>query len=223
MDKLKAVLLDLDDTLYEERDFVISGFHAVADRIAEASGAVREEVFQFLMLELRESGRGRIFNAAMRRFGIPDSPEGVASLVQLYRRHDAAISLYPGVDDLIRRLNKDYRVAVVTDGAVETQTSKVRALGLERMVDRIVYCWEIGHPKPDAECFAAALAYFRVPPAQAIVVGDHPLHDISVGKQMGALTARVRTGRFGSAPNLEKAIPDFDVPDVTRIREILCK
>jgi putative hydrolase of the HAD superfamily len=221
IDMLQAIIFDLDDTLFEEGDFVISGFRAVAKKIAESAGAATEDVFQFLLKEYRENGRGKIFNVAFRQYGISDSQDQVESFVQLYRRHLADISLYPGVESLLMRLKNNYRLAIVTDGAVEMQSNKIRALGLHQLVDHVVYCWNIGYPKPDPKGCSAAIEHFDILPSQAMVIGDHPLNDIYVGKRIGTLTARVRTGRFSEMSNLENAIPDFDLKNVVNITSVL--
>jgi putative hydrolase of the HAD superfamily len=193
----------------------------VAKDISGRIGAIEDEVFQYLLAEYRTNGRGRIFNAAMKQYGMDDSSELVDALVQLYRRHPAEIALYPGVEELLKQLKKKYRLAIVTDGAVEIQSNKIRALRLRQMVDHVIYCWEIGFPKPDPKGYARALERFSILPHEAMVIGDHPLNDIYAGKQIGALTARVRTGRFGNLPNIETAIPDYDLMSITHMAHIL--
>ena len=47
-EKLKAILFDLDDTLYLERDFVKSGFKAISVIIQEDNGISERVVFDRL-------------------------------------------------------------------------------------------------------------------------------------------------------------------------------
>ena len=217
----KVIVFDLDDTLFEEKDFVLSGFNAVALDIAKTANVRQEIVFNCLLEEFHKKGRGKIFNAALRQFSLMDTPEEVARLVQLYRQHPANITFYPGVKSLLKRLHKNFYLAVVTDGAIETQTNKVNALCLQELVDYVVYCWGIGAPKPDTKGYAMALDYFNIPANHAIIIGDHPTNDIAVAKELGAFTIRVHTGRFSLLPNLETKKPDFDIKIVTDIEQIL--
>ncbi len=216
-----AIIFDLDDTLFEEKDFVISGFSAVAADIAKAATSKKQIVFNYLLKQFYKKGRGKIFNAALQHFGLTDTPEEVARLVQLYRHHPANITFYPGVKSLLKRLHKNFYLAVVTDGATEIQTNKVNALCLQELVDYIVYCWEIGAPKPDTRGYALALDYFKIPANHAIIIGDHPINDIAAAKELGTWTIRVHTGRFSQLSNLERTKPDFDIKIVTDIEEIL--
>lgn len=218
---LKAIIFDLDDTLFEEKDFVLSGFHAVALDIAKMANIRQEIVFNCLMEEFHKKGRGKIFNAVLQQIGLIDTLDEIARLVQLYRQHSANIAFYPGVKSLLKRLHKNFYLAVVTDGATETQTNKVKALCLQELVDYVVYCWEIGAPKPDTKGYAMALDYFNMPANHTMIIGDHPVNDIAVAKKLGALTIRVRTGRFSQLPNLKTTKPDFDIKIVTDIEQIL--
>jgi len=216
-----VIVFDLDDTLFEEKDFVLSGFDAVAADIAKTVAIKKQPVFNYLLEQFYKKGRGKIFNAALRKFGLIDTSDEITRLVQLYRRHPANITFYPGVKSLLKRLHKNFYLAIVTDGATETQTNKVNALCLQELVDYVVYCWEIGAPKPDTKGYAMALDYFNLPVNHAIIVGDHPINDIAAAKKLGAWTIRVRTGRFSQLRNLETKKPDFDIKIVTDVEHIL--
>lgn len=217
----EVIVFDLDDTLFEEKDFVLSGFVAVATDIAKTVAIKKQLIFNYLLEQFYKKGRGKIFNAALQQFGLIDTPEEVARLVQLYRHHPANIAFYPGVKSLLKRLHKNFYLAIVTDGATETQTNKVKALRLQELVDYVVYCWEISAPKPDTKGYAMALDYFNIPAKHAIIVGDHPINDIAAAKELGAWTIRVHTGRFCLLPNLEAKKPDFNIKIVTDIEHIL--
>lgn len=218
---IDAIVFDLDDTLFEEKDFVLSGFHAVALDIAKTANVRQEIVFDYLLEQFYKKGRGKIFNAALRKFGLIDTPDEITRLVQLYRQHPANITFYPGVKPLLKRLHKNFYLAIVTDGATETQTNKIQALCLQELVDYVVYSWEIGAPKPDTKGYTMALDYFNIPANHAIIIGDHPINDIAAAKELGAWAIRVHTGRFSLLPNLETKKPDFDIKIVTNIEQIL--
>ncbi len=218
---IKAIIFDLDDTLFAERDFLLSGFNAVAAEIAKKSKVEKNIVLTVLLYELEKNGRGKIFNTTLRYFSLSDNPEEVAYLVHLYRNHKANISFYTGVRSLLERLKTQFHLAVVTDGATEIQKNKIQALGVEKFVDKIVYCWQINAPKPDPKGYASILEYFELPAENIMIIGDHPLNDISAGKKLGTWTARVRTGRFIDFPHIDGVPPDFDINIITEIENIL--
>src|SRR5919202_6015614 len=87
------VVLDLDDTLYLEAEFVRSGFHAVD---AWLSRELRLNGFAAEAWRLFEGGRrGDIFDAALRTLGAPAGAGLVRELVGVYRGHTPAIELAP--------------------------------------------------------------------------------------------------------------------------------
>ena len=60
--KLKAILFDLDDTLYLERDFVKSGFRAVAWWLQQENGLPEKETFTRLWSMFTSGERGDLFD-----------------------------------------------------------------------------------------------------------------------------------------------------------------
>ena len=60
-EKLKAILFDLDDTLYLERDFVKSGFKAVASFIQNDNGMDEDIVYCNLWSIFKTGKRRKIY------------------------------------------------------------------------------------------------------------------------------------------------------------------
>ena len=190
---LRAVLFDLDDTLYPEHDYVRSGFAAVAARLACEPGAPpADELYAALEREWRLRGRGRVFDAVIARFGLT-AP--VAELVDVYRRHEPELSLYPDAERAVARLEaSDTAFGILTDGIAVVQRAKLRALGLDRRVPCIVVSDDYGldASKPSAVPYRAALAQLGSPPPETVYVGDNPHKDFIGARALGMPTVRVR-------------------------------
>jgi phosphoglycolate phosphatase len=73
--------------------------------------------------------------------------------------------------------------------------------------------------KPDPEHLMAALRILRANPAEAVMVGDHPL-DIELGRRAGTFTIGVLTGN-SSQEALLQANADMIVPDAPSILDII--
>lgn len=196
---IRALILDLDGTLYDERDYVLSGFRVVAEEIARLADADAAALFDVMVTELHEHGRGKVFDKALTQAGLDVGRDRVAALVTLYREHRPDIALWPGVADTLAALRGDYRFALVTDGLSLMQRRKVEALGVEALVDAVLYCWEHESPKPDPACYAEALRRLEAKPEEAVVIGDNPGHDMAAAKAVGCRSIRVLTGRFAGA------------------------
>jgi len=189
---VRALLIDLDDTLYDEASYVRSGMAAVAREIAGLCGAPAAEVEALMLEELARKGRGKVFDVALERLGVAPQPDLIKGLVEAYRDHRPDITLWPGVRETLGDLARDHRLAIVTDGLGLMQRRKV------------VYCWELGWPKPDPRPYLKAMEQLGGTPAETLVVGDNPGHDMAAAQAAGLRSLRVRTGRFAAEtfPNL---------------------
>ncbi|MBX7195967.1 MAG: HAD hydrolase-like protein [Sandaracinaceae bacterium] len=199
---LHAVLFDLDDTLYSERDFVSSGFDAVAAHAASELG-VRGATFRAALDDaLRDHGRGHTFDRALEAQGL--SHEEIASivpeLVHVYRQHRPRIALLPDatrcLDALVRA---DVPCGVVTDGHPEVQRAKVEALGLRGRLEIERYTWDAGEAfqKPHRLAFEPALAVLAargIFAHEVAYVGDNPTKDFVGARALGLTTFRIHRG-----------------------------
>jgi putative hydrolase of the HAD superfamily len=124
---IRGVVFDLDDTLYPEREFVLSGFRAAAElfEIRHGFGGLFEAAG-----ELFEKGcRGTIFNDALRFLGIEPVPRLVEALVEQYRAHRPKICLYPDGDWALTALRSTCQLAILSDGYLEVQERKLGRRG----------------------------------------------------------------------------------------------
>lgn len=198
----RALIIDLDDTLYDERTYVLSGFRAVAAEVAARHARVdADALFAAMRAELDAHGRGKVFDRALEHAGLAADPQTIAGLVQAYRAHEPTIALWPGVAETLADLARDHRLAILTDGLPLMQRRKVAALGVEALVDEVLYSWEHESPKPDPACYAEALRRLGTGPEETVVIGDNPGHDMAAARAIGARSIRVLTGKFAGQPD----------------------
>ena len=206
-----AVLFDLDDTLYLERDYVASGLRAVAAWAAGRFGVIEEEVCRELSELYWGECRSRTFDHWLARRGF--EPRWVGPMVEAYRSHAPQIRPLPGVPELLSRLERRFALGLVSDGWVDVQRRKLAALGLGCHFRAVVFSDELGRGqwKPSLAPFEAALARLGVDAGRAVYVGDNPVKDFRGARQLGMLTVRVRH-LGGVHRNLEPATAE-DAPD----------
>jgi putative hydrolase of the HAD superfamily len=214
------LLIDLDDTLYGESDYVRSGLRAVSPTIARLSGADPKSVREWMLARFERHGREAVFDHALDHFGVGPDPELVGELVAEYRSHRPDIRLYPGVAGVLRRLAETHTLALVTDGLPLMQRRKVEALELEDLFPARVYCWELGAPKPAPDGYREAL--MRLPGSgPALVIGDNPHHDMAAARELGLPCLRLRQGRFADRPNPHGVRPIAEIPRFTAVLDVL--
>lgn len=205
-----ALLVDLDDTLYDEQEYVMSGFRHVASIVSGECGIPADDLVAFLQARLRAQGRGRLFDELLSAHGLPCTRPQVERLVDAYRDHQPAISLSDEVRLTLTQLRQRFVIGIVTDGLASIQRRKTDALGLAGIVDTIVYCWEHGEPKPSPRGFQLAVEQLGGPPVAA-VVGDNVHHDLPAAVALGAPFIRVRGGRLRADETPAVPIPVVEV------------
>lgn len=204
-----CLVLDVDDTLYLERDYVRSGFDAVGEWVARTLGeeGVADEAWDHFVA----GRRGDVFDAVLRARRLDADDATVASMVERYRRHAPRIALLPDAADLVARLTGAVRFAVVTDGPVTSQRAKVEALGIERWADLVVLTGELGegYGKPHPKAFELVEAHVGTRGADNVYVADNPHKDFGGPRSLGWRTVRVR--RPGSLHAEAASGPDVDL------------
>ena len=189
--QIRAVIFDLDDTLFLETEFVLSGLSAVdawlRNELAVTGFYARAES------SYRAGIRGRNINMALEELGIPAQGELIKKLVHVYREHKPSLSLCPDAEWAIDWLRKSKRLGLITDGYLRTQRNKVAALGLENLFDRIIYTDEGGLEKwkPDPGSFQAMSSFLGCAPWECVYVADNPAKDFIAPRALGWQTVRV--------------------------------
>jgi putative hydrolase of the HAD superfamily len=181
----RAVIFDLDDTLYRERRFALSGFRAVARSISASSDVDAETVCALLVQCFKQGNRASAFQTLCRTFGWP--VEMIPDLVDIFRRHTPSLNLPRSSGRTLARLRDGWSVGIVTNGCPDVQRRKVAALGLESLVDVIVYACEqgTGAGKPEAAPFLFAAERLGVEPRRCVFVGDDPIRDVYGAQAVG--------------------------------------
>lgn len=172
-----VLVLDLDDTLYQEADYVLSGIRYVADLLQRLTG---KEIEKQLLSFHRVNPTGDFLDIALGELCLPISAK--ESLLWSYRLHQPDIELAPQVRQWLEKCVREYHaVAILTDGRSITQRLKLEALGL---IDIPVYISEEwGSVKPDPERFLAIQERWTA--EHFVYVGDNPAKDFITPNQLG--------------------------------------
>jgi putative hydrolase of the HAD superfamily len=199
---IEAVLFDLDDTLYEQAQWLDGAWRAVA-RMAAPVIEERALLAALRTVAAEGSDRGRILVRALASLGRGDL--AVAPFVEAFRRfRPDVLAPYPGVDACLAALGDAVPLGLITDGDPALQVSKLAALGLAHHFRVVVCSDELGGRatrKPATAPFLAALEQLRVDPARSVYVGDRPDKDVAGALAAGMRAVRVLTGEYRDAPN----------------------
>jgi putative hydrolase of the HAD superfamily len=221
---VRAVSLDLDDTLWPVLPALIEAEHCV-DRwlrqhhpdVAsawpiEAMRELRDQIARdntHLSHDFSEQRRLTIRHA-FAACGIDDAP--VDELWRIYFAARNNVELYPDSLAALERIN-----ALVPLVSISNGNADLEVIGLHHLFHTRLNAAGVGVAKPDARIFIAAAEALDVAPADILHVGDDPLLDVVGAREAGLRTAWLNrngeTWSHGPAPDLEfpdmKALADW--------------
>lgn len=200
---VRAIALDLDQTLIDFAASRAAGLDAVLARIASARHHVDRRDFlerhrQLTAAEdtayLRRGAwaptAGR-FASLCLEFGLPSDgfAEELASLYAETRY--ANLRQFPEAAAALKRLKARHPLFLVTNGPSASQHREVEVTGVAPYFQRIFVCEDFGLRKPDPRIFDMIREEAGVPPEAMLIVGDFFEADIEVPRELGWRTVWV--------------------------------
>lgn len=195
---VRAVLFDLDDTLFDHQfcsraglTALQAGFPSLASEPFDAFElryrVLLEEVhLRVLSGELSPAeGRAERF----LRFLSVASPASLADAARAAELYATAFraSRRPiaGAMELLHHLRPRVKIGVVTNNVRAEQVEKLQHLALDALIDVLVTSEDVGVAKPHPAIFQAALEQLACTPDQVVMVGDNWENDIVGASRLG--------------------------------------
>lgn len=135
------VVFDLDDTLYDKRDFDEGALRCALAVIATASGVrITRVAAVFDAVRRRDPASRVLLDDVARELGL--APRVARAAVRAFRAHDASLlSPVRSLRTLLQSLRgAGHRLALVTNGFPAIQRRKIARLEIGPLFDRIVIC-----------------------------------------------------------------------------------
>ncbi|MBP2349505.1 putative hydrolase of the HAD superfamily [Kribbella aluminosa] len=200
---MKAVVFDLDDTLFDHSGSAERGLRGwvaelgvpPTDELVARWFEIEERVYPaWLAGELTHQGQRR---ERMRQFlpllglTVPTTDAGLDEVfegyLKLYRGNWVAFpDARPALE--VARGN-GWRIGVLTNGSTAQQNAKLSAIGLADLVDVVCASESLGVSKPDPLAYQRVCEELGVEPEDALMVGDNLELDVLAARKAG-LTAR---------------------------------
>ncbi|MCP4245583.1 MAG: HAD family hydrolase [bacterium] len=195
MSAVQAIVFDLDDTLYPEREFAFSGYAAVAAAFSERLNRPAAELSRRLGHLFDTPDRGRVFDVILGEAGVTaGSDELLSEMIAAFRNHKPTIHLHMDAEAALVRFAGLYRLGLISDGPLQMQRNKVEALALADRIDEIILTDEWGREfwKPHPRAFEELARRFNVEPGACLYVADNPSKDFVAPNALGWRTVFVK-------------------------------
>jgi putative hydrolase of the HAD superfamily len=217
--RTKAVLFDLDGTLFDRDTSFLELVHVQYQAFHTALAGIPREVFVRRIIELDNHGyvdKALVYRDVAIEFGLPQvlAEQLTAHFQGTYSSFSRCFAEVPSALADLRV--SGMKLGIITNGAARMQEDKIRQLGIADMMDDVLISEREGIRKPDARIFERALKRLGVKASAAWYVGDHPEVDIRGAFDAG-LTAVWRRTPYWQPPN----VPCHQINAIDELIQIL--
>lgn len=176
MKSFKLYIFDLDNTLYDEKDFLAQAYHNIANAIEKKTSIHRHLIEDFLSDTFQKNGRKNIFDACITHFRLSSIVTVQALQEILYSTAATAhLQLFPWVKDYFQKLFREQKkISILTNGNITQQKNKVRSLGLQKLNSNIMfyYATQDNQPKPSPYWVMKILETTQLEKSDVLIIGD---------------------------------------------------
>lgn len=194
---IKAVILDLDDTLYAFEPLHEEAMERVCDYACKELGITAQQFEEAYAFGKNETKRmlGDVASSHNRVLYCQKALEylGVSVVPMSLRMYDIywgtileRMCLRDGAKEFLNRMHEQgVKVLICTDLTVHIQHRKIETLGIENDIDYLVTSEEAGREKPSLEIFTFCLTKLGLSAEEVCCIGDSPVRDVEGARAAG--------------------------------------
>lgn len=221
---IKAVVFDLDDTLYPELAYVESGFEQVAKLIEDR---YKIKNVQEATMQLFYENKNNVYGRLLQKLGISDQSI-IKEMIIAYRDNEP--KFLPFYDDILAVLEqltkKGIKLGIITDGRVEGQKNKIKALNVDKYIKNIIITDSLGGEefrKPHPLAFEKMKNMLGVEYEEIVYVGDNRKKDFFIKSIYPIVTVEIMRcgGIYEKDEYLGGILPDYCINKMPTLLEII--
>lgn len=169
-----VIVFDLDDTLYDEVDFVKSGFQEIANYLKD------EKYYNFMCEVFESEGSGKVFNKLIEKFSLDVN---INKLIEIYRFHTPNIVL-PNESLELLKFAKEFKTALISDGHYIMQKNKHDALKLDEFIKYPIFTDFYHTKKPELKPYKMVMQNYQ-DQERFVYISDNPKKDFKAVAELG--------------------------------------
>jgi len=193
---IKAVIFDIDNTLFPSNDFAeLARRNAITSMIEAGMDADEHTAYKKLrhVIDRYGSNYPRHFNALLKELDLPYDPKIIAAGIVAYHQAKTSIFHYPDVPKTLLYLReKGYKLCVASEGRAIKQWDKLIRLGLHNIFHEVFVT-----PKKSEQFYKSILMKLNLKPKEVMMVGNRLDKDIFPAKSVGIVTVLVARDHAG--------------------------
>lgn len=231
-DKIKAVFVDIDDTVWWFTENSKVSLRHVYDAFELNKWQPEYETFRDIysrknveLWHLYHYGKisksylvTERFRYTLEKIGVSEDIEQFAEKIDNEYLDFLAQQrlLVPGAKEMLEYLNGKYRVYALSNGFKGTQQRKLQSAGVEHLISKVIISDDCGYTKPMKEIFDYALGVCGCDAQSAVMIGDNADADIR-----GAHNAGWKTVYFNMYGKDTCNDADAEIRSLDEVRKLL--
>lgn len=198
---IKAVIFDLDNTLIDFMGTKIASCNAAINAMKRAGlKTPKRKAWKTLFRIYDERGieYQKIFQPLLKTLtGKVDYKIMAAGIIAYRRMKNEKLITYPNVKNVLHKLGKKYKLAILSDAPAIQAWSRLVEMNLENYFDAVITYENTHKYKPHPKPFMAIAKKLNVKPEECVMVGDNLLRDVKGAKAVGMTTILAAYGNTG--------------------------
>lgn len=190
---MKIIVVDLDDTLYDYKQFLHQGFVNVSSYISKKNRLNQKEIIDRIYKIYNNYSESKTFHLLKKYYQLNFS---IKKSINIYRYSERSLKLYK---DSILFLNTHFgNIYLVTDGNKIVQKNKILSLKIKKYFKKIYITNQYGKKfnKPSLYCFKLIKLREKCNWQDMIYIGDNKKKDFINLNKKGANTIRINRGIY---------------------------
>lgn len=226
MHRIRAITLDLDDTLWEIGPVITRAegklwswlgehFPKITETYSpEQAYALRMEVMEKHWEQSHDFRFMRQMVLGHMAESVGYTPDFIDDAFVVFDRARNEVELYSDVLPALEMLTEHFSLVAVTNGNANLET-----IGIRHLFHHVVTAVDVGAAKPAPPIFLEAVNRAGVEAEETLHVGDHPEIDIAGAQEAGLRTAWINRNGDGWPEHVEP--PDAIVSTIAELLPIL--
>ena len=200
---IKAVIFDLDQTLLDRTATFRLFTENQHQRFVSQLGGCDQSKYWDTMHRFDDNGykdKQTMFTEVCEHLGLTINPN---TLFEDFKTHYGNKPvLFRHAEETLENLKTQYKIAVITNGRVKAQATKIQVSGIFPYFDVITISEAVGVKKPDPRIFQHCIDGLELKANDCVYIGDHPINDIEAALNFGMKAIWVKNLHF-HPPSME--------------------
>ncbi len=199
--KTLAIIFDLWDTLGTKN---ISISKTIADKFGFEGNYIFQKKYENAVQLKKWENLEEMSKNLLTALDVAETKENIDFTAKVFQTGIDNSVLYPGMEELLKKLNKNYILAILTNTTNFESSAPVK-WGVDDIFKENFFSWQIGSLKPAEQNYKIIFQKLKIKPAEAIFIDDAQ-ENVDAAKRLG-----IQAIKFQDVGQLENELFELNI------------